>query len=258
MPGNTPLFSLDGKVCLVTGGGRGIGNGIARAFAAAGADVVLTGRTEAEIKAAADDIARETGRKCLAVKADLIDPGAAEVVVARTLETFAGIDVLVNNAGMNIRKPFLEMTPDDYDRVMALNARAVFFFTQAVVRRMIERGNGGKIINIASLSSIMGIQNISVYGMTKGAVQAFTKSMAVELAPHDICVNAIGPGYIRTKLTEAVFEDPQRYEWMLSRIPQKRHGVPDDIGGAAVFLASPASDYVTGIVLYVDGGWTSA
>jgi len=189
---------------------------------------------------------------------DVAAPGQLDRLVEQALAVFPGIDVLINNAGANCRKPFLDILPEEFDSVVDVNLRSVYFLTQKVVRHMVERGKGGKIINIASLTSVLGLQNLSVYGATKGAVFALTKSLAVELAPHGIRVNAIAPGYFRTSFTEAAFQDPARVEWMHSRIPLGRTGTPQDIGNLAVFLASPASDYLTGTVTFADGGWTSA
>ena len=252
------LFSLEGKVSLVTGGGRGLGLGMARALAGAGSDVVLVSRTEGELSEAARALSQETGRRALAIAADLSRLEELDRVVGMTLDEFQKIHILVNNAGINVRKPFFEVTPEEFERVVSVNLRAVYFLTQKVAQHMVQRGEGGKIIHTASLSAQMGIPNISIYGTTKGGVYALTKQLAVELAPYRILVNAIAPGYFRTSMTEAVFQDPQRSAWVASRTPLGRPGVPSDLGGVAVFLASAASDYLTGSVLYVDGGWMSA
>ncbi len=257
MTGIQERFSLKGKVSLVTGGGRGIGFGIAGALAEAGSNVVIAGRTAEQLEASAKEIKESCGVRCLPLRADLQDLNEVERVVQTTMDEFGRIDVLVNNAGTNVRKPFLEITPDEFDHVLALNIRALFFLTQRVAKIMIDQGDGGRVINIASLSSVLGIHNISPYGSSKGAVNALTKSLAIELAPHKINVNAIAPGYLQTTMTEAVFQDEKRRDWILSRIPLGYAGTPADLQGAAVFLATPASDYLTGITLFVDGGWTA-
>lgn len=251
------LFSLKGKVGLVTGGGRGLGLGISRALAQAGADLVLVARSGSELEAAKELIQKETSRKVLTSTADVSRLEEIERVVAEAIRQFGKLDILVNNAGINVRKPFVEMTPEDFDSVLGVNLKGAYFLTQAVVRHMIQRGEGGKIINIASLSSQIGIKNISVYGASKGGIYSLTKALAVELAPYGIRVNAIAPGYFRTSLTEPLFQDPVRSEWIHSRIPLGKPGLPEDLAGTAVFLASAASDYLTGTVIFVDGGWMS-
>jgi NAD(P)-dependent dehydrogenase (short-subunit alcohol dehydrogenase family) len=250
-------FSLEGKVSLVTGGGRGIGLGIATALAGAGSEVMLVSRTEAQLKQAADSILAACGRKAGTVCADVSDLASHAAVVEATLARFGRVDVLVNNAGSNIRKPFLEVTVAEYDTIMQIQLKSVFFLSQRLARIMKEAG-GGKIINLSSLTSKIGIPNISIYGAAKGGVFALTKSLSLELAPHNITVNAVAPGYVRTAMTEAAFTDPKRMEWMLSRIPLGRFGKPEDIGHAVLYLASPAADYLTGEVIYIDGGWMSS
>jgi NAD(P)-dependent dehydrogenase (short-subunit alcohol dehydrogenase family) len=250
-------FSLKGKVSLVTGGARGIGLGIASALAGAGSEVMIASRTEAQLKAAAASIGDAGGRSVGTFCADVSDLSAHAAMVEATLARFGRIDVLVNNAGSNIRKPFLEVGEADYDTIMQIQLKSVFFLSQRVAQIMKAAG-GGKIINVSSLTSQIGIPNISIYGAAKGGVFALTKSLAVELAPDHINVNAVAPGYVRTAMTEAAFTDPKRLEWMLSRIPLGRFGRPEDIGNAVLYLASPAADYLTGEVIVIDGGWLSA
>jgi len=254
MDSSKDLFSLNGKVSIVTGGGRGLGYGIALALAGAGSDLVIASRSRNELERASQEIMEETKRKVLPLPLDLAREGEIERLVETVLKEFGGIDVLVNNAGTTVRKPFLEVTEKEFDDVVHLNLRAVFFLTQAVVKKMIKQKKG-KIINIASLGSQIGLRNISAYTATKGGITSLTKTLALELAPHNINVNAIAPGYYRTQLTDALFRDEEGYRWVLSRIPLGRPGVPEDLAGAAIFLASPASDYVTGQILFVDGGW---
>lgn len=251
------IFSLSGKVSIVTGGGRGIGAGIARALAGAGSDLMLVARSESQLRQTAQSLSQESGRRVETLALDVSRLECVPVIVGETIARFGRIDVLANNAGSNVRKPFLDVTEEDYEAVIRIQLKSAYFLAQAAAREMVKTG-GGKIVNLASLTSKIGVPNISVYGAAKGGIFALTKSMALELAPFGINVNAVAPGYVRTYMTEAAFQDQERYDWMLSRIPMKRFGTPEDIGNAALFLACPASDYITGEVIYVDGGWMSA
>ena len=251
------VFSLKGKASLVTGGGRGIGLGIARALAGAGSDLLMVARTESQLEEAAQGIANDFGRRVEIMAVDLTRVQTFPGIIDRALARFGRLDVFVNNAGSNIRKAFLEVTEEDYRQVMAIQLHAAYFLAQAAARAMVE-GGGGKIINLASLTSKIAVPNISIYGAAKGGIFSLTKAMAVELAPHNINVNAVAPGYVRTSMTEPAFKDKARYEWMLSRIPMKRFGSAEDIGNTVLFLASSASDYITGEVIYIDGGWMAA
>ena len=254
---NSP-FSLNGKVSLVTGGYRGLGMGMAEGLARAGSRLVLVGRSEAPLRLAAEELGKETGVEVAPLVGDVSRTAALAELVERAGGIFGKLDVLVNAAGTQVRKPFLEMSPEEYDRVLATNLKAVFFLSQQVARHMIANKVAGRIINIASLTSALGISNTSAYGASKGGVASLTKNMAVELAPYGIRVTAIAPGYFRTQLTEAAFQDRERLAWMESRIPLGKTGSPRDLAGTAVFLASDAAAYLTGNVIYVDGGWTSA
>ncbi len=249
--GGHPLFDLSGRVAVVTGGSSGLGRGMALALAEAGADVVLVDhrkRTEAAPGMPG------LGRRTISLVADLADTAAIAGLVETTLREFGGIDILVNNAGIIRRKPALEFAEHDWDEVMAVNARTVFFLSQAVARVMVPR-HRGKIIHTASLLSFQGGVVVPSYAASKGAVAQMTKAMANEWAPLGINVNAIAPGYMATNNTRALQDDPELSAQILSRIPAGRWGTPDDLKGAAVFLASSASDYMHGQVLVVDGGW---
>jgi 2-dehydro-3-deoxy-D-gluconate 5-dehydrogenase len=251
------IFSLSGKVSIITGGGRGIGFGIAKALAGGGSDIMLVARSASQLQEAAATIKREAGVRVETFTADVSLMGSADAIVQETIARFGKLDILANNAGSNIRKPFLDVTEDEYEAVISIQLKAAYFLAQAAAKEMVKNG-GGKIINLASLTSKIGVPNISIYGAAKGGIFALTKSMALELAPYGINVNAVAPGYVRTSMTEAAFLDKERCDWMLSRIPMKRFGTSEDIGNTALFLASPASDYITGEVVYVDGGWMSA
>jgi 2-deoxy-D-gluconate 3-dehydrogenase len=210
------------------------------------------------LKEAADRISEASGHRVFTVCADLTRLEEVERVYQATLAEYGRVDILLYAAGTNIRKPFLEITPAEFDLIMSLNLRSVHFLSQMVAKGMIEQGEGGRILLICSISSHMGLKNASAYASSKGGVFSLAKAMAVELADHRINVNSISPGYFRTAMTEHRFKDPEQIKWMTDRIPLRRTGLPEDIGGAAVFLASPASAYLTGVNIYVDGGWTAA
>ena len=248
----THPFNLTGKVALVTGGNTGIGQGIALALADAGASIASVARR------ASDDTVGQClakGVKALSIEADL---GSLEPIARIVEEATAGlgpVDILVNNAGIIRRADAVDFTEEDWDAVLNVNLKSVFFLSQAVVRDMIAGGRGGKIINTASMLSYQGGIRVPSYTASKSGVAGLTKLMANEWARHGINANAIAPGYFATDNTQALQDDPVRSKEILGRIPAGRWGQPSDIGGAAVFLASSASDYVQGITLPVDGGW---
>lgn len=247
------LFSLEGRVAIVTGAGRGIGRGIAEGLAAQGAKVLCAARTRSQLDAVVATI-RKAGGEALAYVMDMKDLNSVRGGVDQAIEQFGQVDVLVNNAGMNIREPFTEVTEAHYDEITAVNQKGLYFLTQAVVKHMIPCKRG-KIIHIGSLNTGVSLSQVSVYTVTKGAVGQLTKSNAVELGRHNIQVNAICPGFIVTHLTEKLWSDPGMLEWGENRVAMKRLGSPDDLVGTAVFLSSSASDYVTGQCIYVDGGY---
>jgi 2-deoxy-D-gluconate 3-dehydrogenase len=246
-----PSFDLRGKAALVTGASTGLGRGMTLALAAAGADILLVDHVASG--AVADEV-RALGRRALSVTLDLSQKGAAPRAVEAAIGEYGKIDILINNAGIIRRAPAVEYTEADWDDVMTLNARTVFFMAQAAARDMKKR-RYGKIINIASLLSFQGGILVPSYAASKGAVAQLTKALANEWASDGICVNAIAPGYMATNNTKALREDPVRSRAILDRIPAGRWGTPEDLHGAAIFLASPSSDYVNGHVLVVDGGW---
>ncbi len=252
----TNPFDLSGKVALVTGGNTGIGQGIALALAAAGADVALAGRTPAEETA---DRIEALGRKPALIAADLSTIAPLQGVVDQTIAALGGLDILVNNAGIIRRADAVDFTEEDWDAVVDTNLKSVFFLCQAAARHMIanhEKGlGGGKIINIASMLSFQGGVRVPSYTASKSGIAGLTKLLANEWAGKGVNVNAIAPGYIATNNTAALQADETRNRQILERIPAARWGDPADLGGAAVFLASAASDYVQGHVLAVDGGW---
>jgi 2-dehydro-3-deoxy-D-gluconate 5-dehydrogenase len=247
----TISFDLSGKAALVTGANTGIGQAIAVALAEAGADVAVAGRSEpAETLAGI----AATGRKAVKIMADLSSIEPVDRIIAEALAGLGRIDILVNNAGIIRRDDLETFTEADWDAVVDTNLKTLFFLSQAAARHMIAQGSG-KIINIASLLTFQGGIRVPSYAAAKSGVGGVTKAMANELAPKGVQVNAIAPGYISTNNTTALREDETRNRQILERIPTGRWGRPEDIAGAAVFLASPAADYVTGQVLAVDGGW---
>jgi gluconate 5-dehydrogenase len=246
-------FRLDGRVAIVTGGSRGIGFGIARGLGQAGAQVVLAARRPDVGDEAVRQLTAE-GIKARGMWGDVADQAFHGELVDRTLEWAGRIDVLVNNAGTTIRHPSETFDMADWDRILNLNLRALFALTQLVGRLMLQAGHGS-IINICSLTSEMSRPTIAAYAASKGAVKMLTKSLAVEWASRGVRVNGIGPGYIETDLTEPLLNNAEVRSWVDSRIPMKRWGKPEDLAGAAVFLASDASSYITGQIIYVDGGW---
>jgi 2-deoxy-D-gluconate 3-dehydrogenase len=251
------LFDLTGRVALVTGGNGGIGLGMARGLAAAGATIAVAGRDRAKNDAAVDRIASEFGGLAVGFVADLAASAACEGLAHEVDARFGRIDILINNAGINIRKPPHEMSIDEWQRVVDVNLTSVFAVSKAVQPRM-KRLGGGKIINIGSMTSIFGASFAPAYAATKGAVVQLTKSLALAWAADNIQVNAILPGWFETDLTrEARRQIDGLHEKVLARIPHGRWGEPDDMAGTAIWLASGASDYVTGAAIVVDGGYSS-
>ena len=247
----TGLFDLTGKVAVVTGANTGIGQGIAVALAEAGADIVLVGRSPADETAA---MVTGLGRLVVPIQADLSTIAPIEMIVDEAIAGLGSIDILVNNAGIIRRADAVDFTEDDWDAVIDTNLKSVFFLCQAAGRHMIKQGKG-KIINIASMLSFQGGIRVPSYTASKSGVAGLTKLLANEWAAKGINVNAIAPGYIATNNTAALQADETRNRQILERIPAARWGDPSDLGGAAVFLASAASDYVQGHILAVDGGW---
>lgn len=252
----TEPFDLTGRVAIVTGANTGIGQGVAIALASAGADLALVGRSSMTETA---DAVRTRGRRAVEIQADLSTVAPVATVIAETLGALGDIDILVNNAGIIRRADALDFTEADWDAVMDTNLKTAFFLCQAVGRHMIERfardGRRGKIVNVASILSFQGGIRVPSYTASKSGLAGITRLLANEWAARGVNVNAIAPGYITTNNTAALQADATRSWQILERIPAGRWGTPADIGGAAVFLASSAADYVHGHVLAVDGGW---
>jgi len=256
LPGFLAGCRLDGRVALVTGAGRGLGQAAAAGLAQAGAEVWLVSRTVKELEAAASAI-RSAGGKATPLPCDITDGAGTREAFARVPR----LDILINNAGVNFPEPFLDVTEDHLDRMIALNVRAAFLVAQAAARKMLEAADrkerGGAIVNISSQMGHVGAARRTAYCMTKHALEGFTKALAVELAPHNIRVNSVAPTFIETPMTAPFFEDPKFREWTLNRIPLGRLGKLDEVTAAVAFLASPAASLITGASLLVDGGWTA-
>lgn len=247
-------WDLTGKVALVTGASRGIGAAAALALAGAGCDVVLASRDKAALEQVAGRV-EAVGRRALVHPIDLQRLDGIPALFEHAVKGLGRLDILINNAGTNIRRPAVEFTEADWDTVVNLNLRAAFFCAQAAGRIMVPQ-RSGKVVTISSIAGRVGLPTGAIYAATKAGVSAFTRTLAVEWAPHGVQVNAIGPGYIRTKLTEPLFANPEWVDRVTRRIPMARTGEVGDLLGAVLFLSSPASDYMTGQTLFVDGGWT--
>ena len=245
------IFNLNGRTAIVTGGTTGLGQAMAIGLAEAGADIVI-----ADIMESTETKERilSIGRKAIQLKADLLNFESIDIVAKSAIDEFGKVDILINNAGIIRRTPAIDFPEKDWDDVMNINSKTVFFLSQAVAKDMLKR-KYGKIINIASLLSFSGGITVPSYSASKGAVAQITKALANEWAQYGININAIAPGYMVTNNTAALRKDEKRFNAISERIPSGRWGMPEDLKGAAIFLASPASDYVNGHVLVIDGGW---
>jgi gluconate 5-dehydrogenase len=250
------LFDLTGRTALVTGSSKGIGLVLARALGSAGATIILNARDASRLEASCVELVA-LGLKAHACAFDVTDAEAVDAAIAKIESEIAPIDILVSNAGMQFRAPFTEFPIEAWHDLMRTNVDSVFLVGRAVSRRMIERRRG-KIINVCSVQSELGRPGIAPYAATKGAVKMLTKGMATDLGRYGIQVNGLGPGYFRTELTQALVEDEAFSTWLANRTPAGRWGEVEELGGAAVFLASDASSFVNGHILYVDGGITSS
>ena len=248
----TELFDLTGQVAIITGTSRGLGQYFARALARAGADLVLTSRSRESLAAFTGEI-EALGRRAVPLELDVRDPASITCMAEEAEKAYGHVEILVNNAGTNVRRPAADVTWDDWNLVLDTNLRGSFFVAQAVARHMIPRGYG-RIINIGSVTSVFGYPGLAPYGASRGGIRQLTMSLAADWGQFGITVNCLAPGWFRTDQNKVLYEDPGWVEYLVERIPVKRPGRPDDLDGAVVFLASEASRYVSGQTLLVDGG----
>ena len=249
------LFDLTGKTAIVTGTSRGLGQYFARALAKAGADLIITSRKLSSLTKFKEEI-ESLGRKALAVQLDVLSQSDIENMVQRAIEEYGKIDILVNNAGLNIRKPSIEVSVQDWDTVLNTNLKGSFFCSQAVAKQMIKQ-NSGKIINIGSCTCVFGMEGITAYTASRGATLSITRSLAAEWGKFGITVNVLAPGWFKTAQNAALYENKEWLDYINGRIPLNRPGEPHDLDGAVVFLASDASQYITGQMIMIDGGFTT-
>lgn len=250
------MFDLTGKVALITGATGSLGSTASKAYAALGAKVMLTGRTESRLRELVDEIRREGGEVAF-VRGDPLDYEDVKRIVEETVRTFGGVDILVTAAGINNNGPITEQPREEWELVMDLNVKGTYYFCREVSRVMKGQGRGGKIILVGSVRGLYGLANYTAYCASKGAVHMLTKSLAMELGPAGINVNCIAPGVFRSAITQRIFEDKDFYNMVITRFPLGRLGEPEDLVGTLVFLASKASDWMTGAILYIDGGYTA-
>ncbi len=248
----TKLFDLAGQVAIVTGASRGLGQYFARALANAGADLILTSRSRDSLQTFESEI-KDLGRRAVSLELDVRDQASIERMAATAQHAFGHIEILVNNAGCNVRKPALDVTWEDWNLILDTNLRGSFFVAQAIARQMISKGYG-RIINVGSVTSVAGCAGLGPYGASRGGIRQLTMSLADDWGKHGITVNCLAPGWFKTEQNKVLYEDSEWVEYLTDRIPLKRPGQPNDLDGAIVFLASESSRYVTGQTLLVDGG----
>jgi NAD(P)-dependent dehydrogenase (short-subunit alcohol dehydrogenase family) len=248
------LFDIRGRVALVTGASKGLGKAMSLGLARAGADLALCGRSPEDLATSRSE-AESHGVTVRIYRMDVLDRASIQESVSSMIRDFGKIDILVNNAGVNVRKPVIQLAEEEWDLVLDTNLKGYFLVAQAVVPHMIRQGRG-KVINISSIMGSVALDNLVAYASSKGGVVQMTKVMAIEWAKHNINVNAIGPTYFETPLVAALRDDPDRFRFINERTPMGRWGQPEELEGTVIFLASRASDFITGQTIYVDGGWT--
>ncbi len=249
------LFDLSGKTALVTGATRGLGEVAAKALAGAGADIAVCGRNPEDLTRVSTDI-EAMGRRAQGYQLDVLSKDKVAAGVEQIVADFSGIDILVNNAGVNFRTEVLEYPEEEWDRVINTNLKGYFLVTQAVAPQMLAQGYG-KVINVSSIMGTVALPQLLAYCSSKGGVDQMTKVMALEWAQKGVRVNAIGPTYFETELVAQLRNDPERFNFITERTPMGRWGQPEELEGTVIFLAAPASDFITGQTIYIDGGWTA-
>jgi gluconate 5-dehydrogenase len=252
---SSSLFDLTGKVALVTGASRGLGHTFARALARAGADVAITSRTVESLRGVQHEI-EDLGRRAFPCGLDVRQERSIRQMTDAVIEVFGKVDILVNNAGCNVRKKAVEVTWDDWNLILDTNLRGAFFVAQSVAAHMIPR-RFGRIVNVGSVTSLFGFAGLGPYGASRGGIRQLTMSLAADWGPHGITVNCLAPGWFRTEQNKVLYEDPEWVSYLVERIPLNRPGRPQDLEGPIVFLASEASEYITGQTILVDGGITT-
>jgi gluconate 5-dehydrogenase len=251
-PAGQGLFDLSGRVAIVTGTSRGLGQAFARALAAAGADLVLTSRNRDSLRAFEAEM-QALGRRAISLELDVRNLGSIDQMVASAEDAFGHLDILVNNAGCNVRKPAIDVSWDDWNLILDTNLRGSFFVAQAVARRMIPR-HYGRIINIGSVTSVAGYAGLAPYGASRGGIRQLTMSLADDWGPYGVTVNCLAPGWFRTEQNKILYEDKEWVDYLCDRIPIRRPGALHDLDSAVVFLAAESSRYITGQTLLIDGG----
>lgn len=250
------IFNLKDKTAIITGGSRGLGKAMALALAGAGANTVLISRNREDVEQAAAEVASSSGRKSLGIAADVCKGEDVEKAVEQTLKEWGQIDILVNNAGVGGRKSLLDLSEEEWDRIIDINLKGTFLCAKAVGKEMVKQRKG-KVINVSSTLGSVALAGRSAYASSKGGVIQFTKALAVEWAPYNIHVNAICPGPFETEMNKASRDDPEIYKFFAGKVPLGRWGKPEEIAGTVIYLASEASSFVTGATIYIDGGWTA-
>ena len=252
----TEIFRLDGKVAMITGGSKGLGLAMAHALAGVGADIAINSRNAAEAEAAAAEVAEKHGCRALGVAADVTQPDEINRFVDRVVNELVSVDILITNAGVNVRLPTTELPLEEWQRVIDINLTGPFLCSQAVIPHMIKKG-WGRVIHVSSIMGLVGLAARPPYTASKGGIVLLTKTQALELAQQGVTVNAICPGPFGTEMNRPLLDDPEKYQAFVSKIPMGRWGEMDELDGAVIFLASQTSSFMTGTTLTVDGGWTA-